>query len=193
MVLMSLQEAFRASLSRLSAKRVEIATQGSYGRSVFGYAANYDQGSHSLRTFQGCLSLMEDEPSTEFLATWQRSGMIVSGILSPLFPLVRVIGANDSGCLPTPQAQDAKGYIPQAAKSQLMGIMHRKSGADISKDMKHCPVFYPAFMQTGSRKWNPYFFERIMGYPTGHTKLDASEIPSFRKSRKSSHAQSTKS
>lgn len=104
-MLTSLQEGFRASLSQLQGRGVEIAMRDSYGLKSLESCAKFDRDSHSLRTYQACLRLTEDEPLTECLATFHRSGMICFGIVYQLQPLVQIIRETDCGLLqyPTPR------------------------------------------------------------------------------------------
>jgi len=87
-----------------------IAKQGSdsaprtsaiYGLNVHEHCGSYDPRSQSLRTCQGSLLLMEADSSTEFLATFPRAGMIVSGKLYRLSMSGPTMSAKEHGLLPT--------------------------------------------------------------------------------------------
>lgn len=175
-VLTWLQEAFRASLSLLPGRGVEIATKGSYGRNALESCATYAPDSHSLRTSQACLPLTEGEPSTESLATFHRSGMICSGIVFQLPPLVRITDGTACGLLPTPSGTSNQG------KNHVMGRIDEWGGS--SNPFRGTP--------TGKMRCAT-FEEWMMGFPTGWTELTRSATPSSRKSRSSSPKQSTNS
>jgi hypothetical protein len=67
--------------------------------------ANYDPGSSSWKTSQGCL-ISGWEPFSE---TWPRSGTMRRGIAYPLPPLAPIIGETVSGLLPTPTTSEHTG------------------------------------------------------------------------------------
>jgi len=169
--LMFLSEALHASLSVQSAKCSALKIQGTYTQPLSNPYASFDLDTSSWNKCQESFHWMKEELLENTSGDWSRSGMISSGTAYLLPPLVRVMRGIDSGLLPTPQAMDLKGYVPQSAIKFLRGITKRASGADISKDLKHSPLFYLAYVQAGSRKFNPCFFESLMGYPIGHTEL----------------------
>lgn len=195
--LISLQEAFRVSLSQVQGNGTETAIKDSYGRSSLESSAKYDHDSHSLRTYQGFFQLTEGEPSTEFLATFPRSGMIVSGTLYQLAPLVRITNEIGFGLLPTPDT------MPEAPNSSS-NVKHRpKSLLECARQMWPTPrAMNPSRSSEGygetlnqivqqkeskaGGQLNPTWVEWLMGFPTDHTALDASETELFLKSRKSS-------
>jgi hypothetical protein len=210
-MLISLQEGFRASLSQLQGRNSEIATKGSYGLNSLECSAKYDRDSHSLRTYQTCLPLTEGEPLTESLATFHRSGMIVSGILYQLPPLVRIISETGSGLLPTPdtmpEAPNKNANVKHRPKSllecarQMWPTPRATRGESATETMKmwrtplgsdgeksgwgNLPDQVKLEPNAGGQL-NPTWVEWLMGYPTEWTVLDASETQLFRKSRKSS-------
>lgn len=174
--LMSLQEAFRVSLSRLPGNGVEKATSGSYGRSVFASCASYDPNSHSLRTFQESLPLTVGEPSAECLVTFARSGLIASGTVYQLAPLVLITRGTGSGFVPTIVKNEGKG----ASKKRFAGSPDFR-GAKMAEGLRRCSQDPPYT--------HPHFAAEAMGYPKNWAAM---ETQSSRKSQKSSRDQSTK-
>lgn len=103
-----------------------------------------------------------------------RSGMTRNGTVYRLPPLALLTKETGVGLLPTPRASEWKGCGPKGSKSHAHWLSH----------------FYLSAIVTDSGKLNPTFAERMMGFPDGWTGLSASEIPSSRKSPKSSGTQS---
>lgn len=104
--LMSLREAFRASLRALSESGLALPMPDGYGLTQSASVASYDPDSRSLRTHQLCLLSNPGEPSTELFQDFPRSGMIVCGNLFPLPSLVPAICVGESASsLPTLDTQ----------------------------------------------------------------------------------------
>ena len=94
-----------ASLQACSANGVALLTSDGCGRIPSESSASFDHATASLRTRQLSLLSKADEPSTELLVNWPRSGMWDSTTFYPLPPLVQDISANvSSSLLPTPRA-----------------------------------------------------------------------------------------
>lgn len=90
-------------------------------------AADYDPGSHTLRTRQGSLALTGDGLGTELCVDFPRSGMTCGGMLFPLQSLVRAIAGSDfSSSLPTPIAADGSGSEYCYGPKPLPGEERRK-------------------------------------------------------------------
>lgn len=103
--LTSLRLASLASLQACSANGVALLTSDGCGRIPSESSASFDHATASLRTRQLSLLSKADEPSTELLVNWPRSGMWDSTTFYPLPPLVQDISANvSSSLLPTPRA-----------------------------------------------------------------------------------------
>lgn len=105
--LIALRQGFLASLLACSESGVEIQTNAGSGQKQSDALASYDPGSASLRTRQLSLLSTEGGPSTELHQSWSRAGMICSGSLYPLPPLVQDTFAGDSSSselLPTLRA-----------------------------------------------------------------------------------------
>lgn len=102
--LTSLRLASLASLRACSANGVALLTSDGCGRTPSESLASFDRATASLRTRQLSLLSKADEPSTELLVNWPRSGMWDSTTFYPLPPLVQDISANvSSSLLPTPR------------------------------------------------------------------------------------------
>ena len=123
--------------------------------------ANYDRASRSWRTSQGCL-LTE---WAEFSETFPRSGLMQSGTLFRLPPLVPSIIGTASGLWHTPVARDFKGYTKRAGES-ICNQLRRIYG--------------------GTGRPNPPWLAWLMGYPAAwsETKSERSVTASSRRSRK---------
>jgi hypothetical protein len=100
-VLMSLREAYRANLQASQGSAVEVATRDGYGTMASSFVASYDPGSQCLRTLQASLRLTEEQPLTESLRDFTRSGLMYGGKLYQLAPLVRITREIASSLLPT--------------------------------------------------------------------------------------------
>jgi hypothetical protein len=106
----SFAEVFPAShIVKQDSERVP-KTSAIYGLSVHEHCGSYAPQSQSLRTCQGSLLLMEDDSSTEFLATFPRAGMIVNGKLYRLSTSAHRTYGSESGLSApwqTPVADDS--------------------------------------------------------------------------------------
>lgn len=172
-----------------------------YGQSSPDWLAKYDRNSRSWKTCQHFL----DEGLDEFSETWPRSGMTRNGIAYRLPPLVPLTSAIESGSWPTPVALDtgsrfnrsaSKGAklrptlgamarhglwpTPTTVSGNNVGRLDEWGGARSRRMTSHLPK------SERSGPLNPTFPEWLMGYPLGWTALDPLEIPSSRRSRKSS-------
>lgn len=101
--LMSLQEAFLASLHRLSDRCAELRMSAGCGPKQSEWLAELDHDSSMPKTRQRSLLCKVGQHGMELLERWPRSGMIVGGMLFPLPPSVQGICESES-CLslPTP-------------------------------------------------------------------------------------------
>jgi hypothetical protein len=133
--------------------------------------ANYDPNSRSWKTSQ--LSLFGGYST--FLETWPRSGMTRNGIAYQLATLGPGMNGTESGFLPTPRAT-ARG----SPKDRYFGsATYRSNLEEALRNGPDDPIYQ-----------NPDFVEPLMGFPAGWTVVDASVMPSSRKSRKRSAGQS---
>ena len=135
-----------------------------YGQNTPVLLAKYDHNTSSWRTSQHCL----EGGLSAFSETWPRSGMTRSGTAYQLPPLVRLTDGIASGLLPTPAARDWKD--------------NGTSPAELNRNSVTLATIAGGYL-------NPTWVEWLMGFPTDHTALNASETPSSRKSQKSSGGQ----
>jgi hypothetical protein len=168
-----------------------------YGQSTPVLLAKYDHNTSSWRTSQHCL----EGGLTAFSETWPRSGMMRSGTAYQLPPLVRLTDATGSGLWPTPNTSEAKSDTlnikNRVQKGKQIMLCHavRMFPTPAARDYKDAG--YPAELNRNSvtlatiagGSLNPMWVEWLMGFPTDHTALNASETPSSRKSQKSSGGQ----
>lgn len=167
--------------------------------------ASFDRSTSSWRTSQLCLV----EGLQRFSETWPRSGLMRSGTAYQLPPLAPLTDATEFGLLPTPSATSygsnqggAAGRVGPIRYS--LESMARKNMWPTPTARDHFPPHKPEYIAKkkaeghGMRNLNdevgghlnPTWIEWLMGFPLGHTDLGAWEMPSSRKSRKSSGAQS---
>jgi DNA (cytosine-5)-methyltransferase 1 len=116
----------------------------------------------------GLLSSEGGRSSGESLGTWPSSGLMRSGTSFTLARLERHTHGPGCSLWRTPTAQDSRNSTLPPSQ-----IWRRSLVADM--------------MRAGDRgEMNPEWVEWLMGFPAGWTALDASEMPSSRKSRKKS-------
>jgi hypothetical protein len=191
----------RTSATQASAQ-ASTASGQDYGQSTPELLASYDRDTSSWRTSQLCL----DGELSEFSETWPRSGLMRSGIAYRLPPLVRLTDATECGSSPNPTPSvcgnyNRKGASPTSgdglatyarmwptptAITDSGGAALCKWGGSGSRAKLRTMV--PPEEPNGAL--NPTWVEWLMGFPLEWTALDASEMPSSRRSRKSSDAQS---
>ncbi len=143
-----------------------------YGRNTCESLAWYDLDSSSWRTYQGSL----DGEWGEFSETWPAAGMTQNGRLFTLPMLGHPTSASDYGFLPTPCATETKdsGRANSLANCDRGGRVLRRLcliARNLGIPMPLDPI-----------RIHPGFLEHQMGYPIGHTELNASATLSFPKS-----------
>jgi hypothetical protein len=204
---MSYAEAFRARTSAQPDRVSELTgSAADYGRSTPELLANYDPDTSSWKTSQTSLF----GGYTEFSETWPRSGMMRNGIAFLLRPLVPIIGEIVSGSLPTPTAQGVSRFTSSGgsnarkkwAKMLPTVTAHDYRGGckpERSERMREqsargldLPSVLRLLFPNSTGLVRPSWAEARMGYPIGWTECTPLEIPSSRKSRKSSAGQSCK-
>ena len=114
--------------------------------------------SYFLRTYQP-LQLVEEYRLLDRLPKW---GMIVGGVVYPLYPLEHPINEYGGFYLPTPTASQAAKPIRKPSPSRLV----KKHGYDIQDKLGE---IYPNLI---GMKINIHFLEWMMGYPTNWTELE---------------------
>jgi len=115
--------------------------------------ASYNPDTQSWKTSQTSLVATGDDGLDEYLETWPRSGMTRNGIAYQLPRLARTTTEIGSGYWPTPTARDVKdGPAPYDRDGRLQkDTVGRALGGPV----------------------NPQFSEWLMGFPIGHTDLNA--------------------
>lgn len=141
-----------------------------YGAKSFVSLESYSPILYSLKT--SLLSSVEALTNAKW--TWKESATPANHLWLELKPSKAATKETGSGLLPTLRASEWKGCGPKGSKSHHHWLKR----------------FYLSAHTTESGKLNPMFAERMMGYPTGHTALNASETQSYQESRKSSLKQS---
>lgn len=173
------------------------------GRQCLTLSRHVDQLGSLVKT---CLESLEWNCPTS-LMTWKAVGMPHNRLMFQLARLEPTTSENESGLLPTLTVcgnHNRKGMSKNSgdglatALGKLLptltardykapgNIKRQRERRKVSLSSQPLPVFLGVSL-------TPAFCERFMGYPEGWTELDASEIPSSRKSRKYSSKPSTKS
>lgn len=191
---MSLPEASRARTSASPGKGQGLRASGrDYGRTSAELLATYDRDTQSWRTYQGCLVALannEADGLAVFSETWPRSGLMRNGTAYRL-PLSELhTFETGRGWWPTPNKSN--GFAPfsiETMRRKALGIGRLRNGTAMGFDLKWEARAVP-YLVDG---WiNPILSEWLMGFPFGHTDLEASETPSSPKSLNSSDAPSSK-
>ena len=141
-----------------------------------------------------------------------RSGTMRNGTVYPLPPLAPLTAGTESGLWPTPRAQDSKHAAATewelttahagtvgSLRVQVIKRSWPTPNAGLEKHSTNGPYWenriakkrqrdiqMAVYQQTGSGALNPTWVEWLMGFPLEWTDLKPSEMPSSRKSRKSS-------
>lgn len=162
----SVQDSHVKTLASLEKALVSKALEAVSGLRSFDLLARLDLQSSCWKMCQQ--SLFED--LDESLATWPRSGIMLSGIAYGLPTSALGIGETDGSWLPTPNASaDAKG----CPKNRYWGSKtYRGHLREYLRNGQDDPTFP-----------HPRFVELVMGFPIGHTDLLPSEMPLSRSGR----------
>src|SRR5262245_44848717 len=139
-----------------------LASIADYGLNSSVFFANYDRNTRSWRTSQRCAL----EGWGKWWGSFPMSGMTRNGKAYRQRPSAPFTYAHANGFLPT----------PLASETSYRKARYSQGGLALSTAIGGQP--------------NPIFVEWLMGFPLGWTVLDLSEMPSFRKSLKSSGARS---
>ena len=157
--------------------------------------ASYNPDTQSWKTSQTSLVATGDDGLDEFLETWPRSGMTRSGIAYQLPRLARTTTEIGSGYWRTPAAANGS----QGPKSKEFYEHCRKTGQStvtLVDEVRHTPAHWPTptardfkdgpapYYRDGILQKdtvgraiggpvNPQFSEWLMGFPIGHTDLNA--------------------
>ena len=202
---MSSVEDSRARISAPQEKALGLPErEAAYGKNTPDWLANYDRDSSSWRTSQHCLV----EGLTRFSEIWPRSGMTRSGTAFQLRTLAHLTDATEYGLWPTPTANGSNACSLEAGLKEAERL-HPKGRwtlwTQVAAEAAHGSRMWPTpdasphkYRLSGNSqqskslnaihggKLNPTWVEWLMGFPLGWTDLKLSEMPSSRKSQKSS-------
>ena len=195
---MSSQADSPAKISQSQAiKQASTASAVDYGRSAPVLLGRFSPDTPSLKTSQTCLMENGEIGLSEFSGTFPRSGMMRSGTVYQLPNLARTITEIGSGLSATRDRfywrtpDTGSGGTPKAL---LEGKTHRESGSAIQVRLGDQVKMWPtptahnakegAFPSEYTRNTptlsaqaggalNPAWVEWLMGFPIGHTDLNA--------------------
>ena len=176
----------KTSQSRDSKQEYKTERAVDYGQSAPVCLARFDHNMPSLKTSQTCLTDTGEIGLSEYSGTFPRSGMMRSGTVYQLPNLARTITEIGSGLLPTPDAslrgtmENWQRVRPSGHKAQLSlqqyvrmwptpTAHNAKEGAYPAEYERNTPTLAA---QAGG-KLNPTWVEWLMGFPLGHTDLNA--------------------
>jgi hypothetical protein len=174
------------------------ASAAGYGPNLPASFASFDRATSSWRTSQRCLPLSAEAassssppPLAEFWETWPRSGMTRSGRAFELPTLAPRTDETECGSWPTPHGMGSDGHGNELSMlvQTVEGVTGRR-GADYNRANRRDGGGRDLVTDVGGQL-NPTWVEWLMGYPLGWTALEPSEMPSSRRSRKSSAARSS--
>ena len=148
----------RTSLSPGIAQESPLSVAG-YGQSAPVCLGTFDPHTPSLKTSQTCLMEGGGIGLSEFYGTFPRSGMMRSGTVYQLPRLAPTITEIGSGLWHTPKASDYKSVTSN------MDYHRKRTDKELS-----CQV---AISENSTLPMNPTWVEWLMGFPAGHTDLDA--------------------
>jgi len=196
---MSLQGASPAKTFQSQETKQEYKTERevAYGQSAPVYLGNFNPDTPSLKTSQTCLMENGELGLSEYSGTFPRSGMMRSGTVYQLPNLARTITEIGSGLLPTPVASDmgsaSKKRIEQAGhpKAALREAIFwptpnasqggttgnwkpvRDSGHTVQLSLAQSVRNLRIQQGKPFGGLNPTWVEWLMGFPLGHTDLNA--------------------
>ena len=197
--LMSLQAASPAKTYQSQETKQEYKTEreAAYGQSAPVCLGSFDPNTPSLKTSQTCLMENGELGLSEFSGTFPRSGMMRSGTVYQLPNLARTITEIGSGLLPTPVASDMgsasqkrieeAGHpkaalreavfwpTPNASQGGTTGNWKpvRDSGHTVQLSLAQSVRNLRIQQGKPFGGLNPTWVEWLMGFPLGHTDLNA--------------------
>lgn len=190
-------EDFPAKISQLQDSKKALREKGrACGQSAPVYLGSFDPITQSLKTSQRSLVEIRGDGFSEFSGTFPRSGMMRSGTVYQLDPLVPNINATESGSFPSPTAHDrhnvknlrkdsnihAGGFhsvslvhfvemYPTAQASDYRDRGNLSSPCVKRRKEKGKQISLSQSVSKESGSLNPEWVEWLMGYPIGHTDL----------------------
>ena len=154
----------------LDDEQVLKANAVDYGQSVPVLLGSFSPDMPSLKTSETCLVENAELGLNEFSGTFPRSGMMRSGTVYQLPNLARTITEIGSGSFatqnrkwPTPSTRDYKGGY----------IGGRIRNGKVSWDTLDVAVQHTDNQEKTNGTLNPTWVEWLMGFPLGHTDLNA--------------------
>lgn len=186
--LMSSQAASPAKTSQQQDKKQELkASAVDYGQSAPVFLGSFDPDTPSLKTSQTCLMENGELGLSEFSGTFPRSGMMRSGTVYQLPHLAHITEETGFGLWPTPTATANQGApsmqkryrrphfwpTPCAHESRL-GYQRRDTGKKgTQKSLTTLVIDSQGGRDQVVGTLNPTWVEWLMGFPLGHTDLNA--------------------
>lgn len=188
--LTSLQEDSLASRSQSQENNLEQMTRETCGLKRYEPYAQYDQNSHSLKTFQASLALGISTQSSVIFTRW---GTMYDGVCYQLEKWEFHTKENACGYLPTPNAWNgrrgpgANGFNPLSKKQSDRSLetyvkyyptptahMAKETNAPSEANRNE-----PTLSSIVGGQLNPEWVEWLMGWPIGHTDLKLLETDKF--------------
>ena len=194
---MSSQEDFPAKTSQSRDTNEELkASAVGYGQSAPVLLGSFDLDTPSLKTSQTCLMENGEIGLSEFCGTFPRSGMMRSGTVYQLPNLARTITEIGSGLLPTPAASTGgttpnwqpfrksghraqltlQQYVrmwPTPAARDYKGARLPETMAKTGRNPETNSLPDSVEFKGDIGRLNPTWVEWLMGFPIGHTDLNA--------------------
>ena len=164
-----------------------------YGQSAPVLLGSFDPDTPSLKTSQTCLMENGELGLSEFSGTFPRSGMMRSGTVYQLPNLARTTTEIGSGLWPTPDTT-SRGARASDLVVNSSTVQRRDSGQKRGMDLQTAVKYWPtptahnakegAYPSEYNRNTptlsaqaggalNPEWVEWLMGFPLGHTDLNA--------------------
>jgi len=192
----------KTSQSQDSKREYKTEREAGYGQSAPVLLGSFSPDTPSLKTSQTCLMENGELGLSEFSGTFPRSGMMRSGTVYQLPNLARTITEIGSGLWPTPRAQEAKHGAPtawemttdhagtrdslrvqvnkrefwptpNASDNRDRGCMEDTSVQRRLRIGKQVGLSTVVKETRQSGTLNPTWVEWLMGFPLGHTDLNA--------------------
>jgi hypothetical protein len=186
---MSLQAVSPAKTSQSQDSKREYKTEreAGYGQSAPVLLGSFSPDTPSLKTSQTCLMENGELGLSEFSGTFPRSGMMRSGTVYQLPNLAHITDGIGFGLWPTPTATANQGSpsmqerykrphfwpTPNASDNRDKGCMEDESVKRRLRIGKQVGLSTVVKETRQSGTLNPEWVEWLMGFPIGHTDLNA--------------------
>ena len=184
----------KTSQSQATKQASQTERVADYGQSAPVLLGSFDPNTPSLKTSQTCLMENGELGLSEFSGTFPRSGMMRSGTVYQLPNLARTITEIGSGLLPTRAASTVgtspnwqpfrpSGHRAQLTLQQYVRMFPTPKASDyksvtsnIEYHRRRTDMDLPcrvATLENDTSPMNPEWVEWLMGFPIGHTDLNA--------------------